>query len=125
MSNPNNPVDWFEIPVTDLTRAIDFYTHVFDVNLQARPFGGLQMAFFPMQNDAYGATGALVLGEHRKPSEDGTLIYFSTADITTTLSRAEEKGGKTLKAKTSIGQYGYVGVMRDSEGNRIGLHTLP
>lgn len=125
MSNENNPVAWFEIPTTDISRAKAFYEYVFDVELTLQPMGETQMAFFPMQDETYGTSGTLVQGENASPSEAGILIYFSTGDIDATLARVEEKGGQTLMAKTSIGEYGFIGILRDSEGNRIGLHTMP
>lgn len=124
MSNESNPVIWFEIPVKDLDRASQFYAHVFGVAFEEQSMGETQMAFFPMLMDAGGAAGTLVKGEGYAPCESGTLIYFTTPDIEAALARASERGGKTLTAKTAIGEYGYMGIMQDSEGNRIGLHSM-
>lgn len=124
MSNEKNPVMWFEIPTTDLSRAIAFYNHVFDLELKAQPMGDMPMAFFSMQDESYGAAGTLVQTENYTPSEEGVLIYFSSDDIDATLARVEEKGGKIVTPKTSIGEYGFIGRFRDSEGNRIGLHSM-
>jgi predicted enzyme related to lactoylglutathione lyase len=81
------------------------------------------MAWFPMQQDATGATGSLVQGESYEPSQTGVLIYFSTPDIDAALGRATDVGGEMLVPKTSIGEYGFVAYLKDSEGNRIGLHS--
>jgi predicted enzyme related to lactoylglutathione lyase len=120
-----NPVGWFEIPVTDMARAVAFYEHVFGVKLALHDMGPLQMAWFPMQNGEYGATGTLVKNENYKPSHAGTLVYFTAADIDATLQRVTERGGKVLRARTGIGEYGFVGHFEDSEGNRVALHSPP
>ncbi len=123
MSTESNPIIWFEIPVNDLGRARNFYAHVFGIELEEQTSGDTQMAFFPMVKDAGGAAGTLVKGNGYAPCASGTLIYFSTPDIEAALARAAERGGKTLKAKTSIGEYGFIGLLQDSEGNHIGLHA--
>lgn len=123
MATNNNPIMWFEIPVTDLSHAKDFYGHVFEIAFEEQSMGDMQMAFFPMIRDASGAAGTLVQGDGYTPSQSGVLIYFSTPDIDSALSRGEARGGKILKPKTSIGEYGFIGLLLDSEGNRIGLHS--
>lgn len=123
MTTEYNPVGWFEIPVTDMDRAKAFYEHVFAVTLDEHQMGELQMAWFPMQPNATGAAGSLVKGENHRPTRGGILVYFSTPDIDTALVRAREKGGKVLAEKFSIGEYGFVGMATDSEGNTIGLHS--
>lgn len=123
MTNERNPVMWFEIPVSDLARAKKFYSHVFNIELEEQQIGDMHMAFFPMHKDTSGAAGSLIRSQGYTPSESGILIYFTTSDIEAALARAEELGGKTLTAKTSIGEYGFIGTLRDSEGNRIGLHS--
>jgi hypothetical protein len=124
MGTENNPVVWFEIPVSDMSRAKGFYEHVLGLQLEVRQMEEMQMALFNMGSEAYGATGSLVSGEHYTPSSNGVVVYFTTPDIEAALSRGEEKGGKTLKAKMSIGEYGFIGLLLDSEVNRIGLHSM-
>lgn len=119
-----NPVGWFEIPVKDMPRAKAFYEHVFQVKLQEQPMGELLMAWFPMAPDSPGCGGSLVKSQHYEPSNKGTLIYFSTADIPATLKRSTEKGGKTCLEKHAIGEYGFIGIFTDTEGNNIGLHSM-
>lgn len=123
MTTEYNPVGWFEIPVTDLDRAKAFYEHVFALTLEVHQMGELQMAWFPMRENAIGATGSLVKGEKQRPARGGIVIYFSTPDIDAALARVRQKGGKVLAEKFSIGEYGFVGMAEDSEGNTIGLHS--
>lgn len=124
MPADHNPVGWFEIPVGDLDRAKAFYQTVFGFgDLPVHSMGPLTMAWFPFKEDSVGAPGALCLGETYEPSHAGTLVYLTAPDIDATLARAEANGGKALMPKMSIGEYGFVGFMEDSEGNRIGLHS--
>lgn len=118
-----NPVNWFEIPVSDLSRAVTFYERVLGSKLDLHDFGGLKMAWFPMSQDAPGAAGTLVKHEAYVPSYDGTLVYFSVPDIDETLRRIQSSGGKILNEKTSIGEYGFVAHFEDTEGNRVALHS--
>jgi predicted enzyme related to lactoylglutathione lyase len=123
MSKELNPVGWFEIPVRDLARAKAFYEYVFAIKLDEHQIGPLQMAWLPMNEDAVGASGSLVKGNGYDPSFEGVLIYFTAPDIEATLSRSKEKGGKVIAEKTRIGEYGFIALIQDTEGNRIGLHS--
>ena len=116
--------NWFEIPVKDLDRAIEFYEKVFDVKLFPEEMGGMKMALFPYTQDAPGAAGSLIRGKSYEPSHAGTVVYFSVDDIEETLRRIRANGGKTLLPKTSIGQYGFIAHFEDTEGNRLALHSL-
>ncbi len=124
MSPPSNPVNWFEIPVNDLQRAKGFYEYVFGVTLSVQDLGELKMAWFPMVQGLTGSAGTLVKAESYVPSHAGTMVYFAVDDIDAALKRVAEKGGKSLRAKMSIGQYGFVGHFEDSEGNRVALHSM-
>lgn len=122
--NKINPVVWFEIPVVDMERARAFYEAVFNQELTVIDIGPRQMAMFPMEMGVPGVGGALVKEEHFVPSYAGTLVYFSVADITDTLNKVAVNNGKELIPKTSIGEYGFCAYFEDSEGNRVGLHTM-
>ncbi|NNF22883.1 MAG: VOC family protein [Saprospiraceae bacterium] len=124
----NNPVRWFEIPVLDMNRAIAFYNKVFGYNLVIQDLGELQMALFPSDLEQIGCAGALVYNaKFYKPSRiHGPLLYFETEDITAALGRAEELNGKIIIEERQISpEHGSMGVMEDSEGNRIALHAAP
>jgi predicted enzyme related to lactoylglutathione lyase len=128
MSTPkHNAVSWFEIPVLDMKRAMNFYETVFECKLDHKPMGELEMAWFPMSPSATGAAGALMLyPQWYKPAMAGVLVYFTagSGDVAVELERAVQAGGKVLVPKKSIGQYGHTGVFADTEGNRIGVHSL-
>lgn len=118
-------VGWFEIPATNMDRATLFYETVFETSLQRSNLGGLEMAWFGRGEGTMGASGALVLqAEFYKPSTDGVLVYFSSADVSNELARIEDAGGKILMPKKLIAEdIGYMALFTDSEGNRIALHS--
>ena len=123
MAEQSNPVGWFEIPVSDLNRAKAFYEHVLGVSLAITNMEGSEMAWFPMHPGGAGAGGTLIKGEGYEPSQAGTLVYLSTDDIEAALKRVNDRGGKTLLPKISIGEHGFVAHFEDSEGNRVALHS--
>ena len=118
-------VGWFEIPVSDMDRAKKFYDSVFDIEIGIHDLGGLIMGWFPMDAEKSGATGSLVQHEMYRPSlTDGTLIYFSCKDLANELSRVEAANGEIMKPKTEIGGgHGFMALVKDTEGNRIALHS--
>ena len=121
----SNPVLHFEIPVTDMDRAVAFYQDVFGLELHRQAVDGYDMAFFPRDDGRPGASGALAKGDVYKPSHDGTILYFDVTDIDTVLARAIARGSQILYAKKDLGEAGYVAEFEDSEGNRIALTQAP
>lgn len=123
-----NPVGWFEIYVNDITRAKQFYEAVFNIQLSelTPPSEGnsLQMWAFPSDMQVYGASGALVQMSGVAAGGNSTLIYFSCEDCADEAARIAEAGGKLHEAKTSIGEYGFIVLAFDTEGNMIGLHSM-
>lgn len=116
-----NPVVHFEIPVTDMDRAVRFYRVVFGHDFRRQRVDGYDMAFFPRADGKPGASGALAKGDVYVPTKTGVIIYFDVPDIDATLALATRNGGSVLYPKTSVGAAGYVAEIADSEGNRIGL----
>ena len=120
----NNPVGWFEIYVQDMQRAKTFYEHVFAVQLQKLDSSELEMWAFPMQENGAGAMGTLVKMDGCLSGGNSTLVYFTCADCAVEAKRAKENGGQVFKDKFSIGQYGFIALVCDTEGNMIGLHSM-
>lgn len=128
----SNPVVHFEIYVEDMTRAKAFYEAVFETNLEQMPNPTpemeMDMWFFPMDKDtgmsSYGAGGMLVKMNGFTPGSGGTLVYFGCNDCAVQAARAAEHGGSIFQEKTSIGEHGFCAVVRDTEGNLIGLHSM-
>ena len=118
-----NPASYFEIPVSDLDRAVQFYETVFEYALERTIIDGNPMALFPFQENHSGITGALAKGESYTPSKDGVRVYLSVDSIDTVLKKVVRSGGKVCYPKTSIGELGWVAEFEDSEGNVIALHS--
>ena len=120
----SNPVGWFEIYVQDMNRAKAFYESVFKTQLQKLESPGIEMWAFPMQPEANGASGALIRMEGFPSGGNSTLVYFICADCSVEAKRVSAQGGKIFKGKFSIGQYGFIALVTDTEGNMIGLHSM-
>ena len=119
-----NPVGWFEIYVQDMSRAKSFYESVFDGKLEKLPTPDFEMWSFPMQNNSMGAAGALVKIEGVPSGGCSTIVYFRCNDCAVEEARAVKSGGKVHKKKMSIGEYGFISLVVDTEGNMIGLHSM-
>lgn len=120
----SNPVGWFEIYVQDMARAKAFYETVFAVAFERLNSPEIEMWAFPMDMDRYGAGGALVHMPGVPSGGNSTLVYFSCEDCAVEASRVAAAGGRIARDKLSIGEYGFIVLAHDSEGNLIGLHSL-
>ena len=120
MTKKSNPVVYFEIPVNNMDRAINFYKAVFHFEFDKEIIDGNEMALFPFTEGSSGISGALAKGEIYKPTKDGIVIYFKTDSIDETLNLATANGGQILYPKTDNG-IGFVAEFEDTEGNRIAL----
>lgn len=109
----------FEIPVTDMTRAIGFYSRVFGITFERAEIDGNEMALFPLSEGGEGCSGALVRGETYVPSLDGTRIYLAVADIEQVMASALLAGAQRLYPVTRVGDTIRVAEFQDPEGNRI------
>ena len=122
----SNPVVWFEIYVQNIDRAKRFYESVFQVTLQKlnAPFPGIELWVFPSDMGSYGASGALVRMEGFSSGGNSTIVYFRCDDCAVEEARAAGSGGQVQRSKTSIGEYGFISLVIDTEGNMIGLHSM-
>lgn len=120
-----NPVNWFEIPVTDLARAKTFYSAVLGLEIVESEMGPKKMGWFPMEMGAPGSAGTLVQGEGYTPSHDGSLVYLHVDKIVPTLELINNTGGKTLMPPMQISEHGTIAYFEDTEGNRVALHESP
>ncbi|STR24185.1 glyoxalase [Klebsiella oxytoca] len=88
----NNVINWFEIPVADMDRAVAFYEPVMQVTLKRENMECAEMAVFPYQDPAPG--GALAKFDSVKPSDQGCIIYLHTDNLTATLETRQLCGRK-------------------------------
>jgi len=119
-----NSVGWFEIYVDSMERAKKFYEAVFSVKLERLGNTEIDMWAFMGNPNTYGAPGALVHMPGFSAGRNSVLVYFSCEDCAIEEKRVVENGGKIEKKKFSIGQYGAISLVYDTEGNMIGLHSM-
>lgn len=122
----NNPVGWFEIYVQDMPRARKFYESVLNVKLDDLPSpdgSDVQMMAFPMGMDRPGASGALAKMAGFPSGGNSILVYFSCEDCSVEAGRVASSGGRVHQGKTAIGEYGFIALAYDTEGNMFGLHS--
>jgi predicted enzyme related to lactoylglutathione lyase len=121
-----NAVGWFDIYVDDLDRAAAFYTAVLGRELEPMgdPTGESQMMSFPADMSVYGAAGALTKSPHAGPGVGGTIIYFSVPNCAIEEARVSDAGGIVIRPKFSIGEFGFVTLCQDTEGNMFGMNSL-
>ena len=116
-------VSIFEIPATDISRAVNFYQAILNIEIEKMTFSGMQMGLFPSEGQM--TFGVIVQGEDYTPSANGVTIYLNGGDnLQVILDKVEKKGGNIIVQKTPhADESGYFAMFIDTEGNRIGLHS--
>lgn len=124
MSSSPNALNWFEIPVNDFARARTFYEKVLDKAIPTMEMGPTTMGF--LSDDSASVGGALVYGDGGTPSQNGTIVYLNGGgDLAPMLARVEDAGGSIAVPKTEIGNdFGFFAHFIDTEGNKVGLHSM-
>ena len=127
MSNTQgHAISWTEIPATDIERAIKFYQQVLNLDIGLQEFGGTKMGIIPgAVNDQNTIRGAIVENESYEPCTKGTLVYLAGGDdLSVPLARVVEAGGAVLQEKAAKGRHGFYAIIKDTEGNRVALHSV-
>ena len=121
--NMNSFVSIFEIPATEISRAVDFYQGILDIKIEKMDMGEMQMGIFPYEGQM--VAGVILKAEGYKPSADGVTIYLNGGgNLQVILDKVEKNGGKILVPKTlHADESGYFALFLDSEGNKMGLHS--
>lgn len=122
----NTVAVWFELPTIDLDRAQAFYEAVTARSMprEKTPDGAMEMAMFVAPGGEGCPQGCVIKGEQLHPSQDGALVYLNGGpDLAEPLSRVVSAGGRILMPKTPIGPHGFIALLLDTEGNRVGLHS--
>jgi hypothetical protein len=124
MTTKQDALNWFEIYVTDFDRAKRFYEAILQTPLVDAPCDGGRMGIFP--HDQKGGVGGSIT--HRPEliaGPGGTLVYLNVeGDLDGVIGRVAKAGGAVLKGRTSIGEHGFIGIIKDIEGNLVGLHSM-
>ena len=113
----------FEIPATDISRAVNFYQAILGVNIEKMEMPGVEMGIFPYEEQM--VTGVIMKGEEYKPSANGVTIYLNGGDnLQIILDKVENNGGEIIVPKSiHADESGYYALFLDSEGNKLGLHS--
>lgn len=122
-ANMKNLISIAEIPVTDFTRALNFYQAILGITIEEVDMDGVKMGILP--NDKGTVNVVLAKGNDYKPTTDGPVLYLNAGkDLQTVLTKIEANGGKTIVPKTMISpEMGYFALFIDTEGNKLGLHS--
>lgn len=120
-----NQIVWCDIPVTDLDRAIGFYSALIGQAVNKQEYPGFAIGLLPGGGPDSGGCLYLPEGSENKPSPAGPLVYINCSGrLDDAVAQAESHGGKVVHAKHKIGEHGFRAVVLDSEGNRIALHSM-
>ncbi|RNC79649.1 MAG: VOC family protein [Balneola sp.] len=119
----NSYISLFEIPATDISRAIEFYQAILDVSVEQMEIPGMEMGILPYENQT--VHGVIIQGDGYQPSTDGVAIYLNAGDdLQVVLDKVEENGGSVIVPKTAhADESGFFALFLDSEGNRLGLNS--
>ena len=119
-----NLISIVEIPTSNFSRAVAFYNAILDMQIEEIDMGGVKMGLFP--NEGEGIFVHLIQGTEYKPAADGVIVYFNGGtDLQNVVTKIEANGGETVVPKTEIGpEMGYYAMFIDTEGNKLGLHSL-
>lgn len=119
----NSYTSLFEIPATDIDRAIKFYSTILELEIEKMELPGLQMGILPYENQTI--SGVIMQAEGYEPSTGGVTIYLNAGnDLQPVLDKIESNGGQVLLPKTAhADNSGYFALFIDSEGNKLGLNS--
>jgi predicted enzyme related to lactoylglutathione lyase len=116
-------ISMFEIPATDISRAINFYQTILDIKIEKMDVEGMQMGILPYEGQM--VTGVIIKADGYKPSADGVTIYLNGGDnLQVILNKVEKNGGKVITPKTAHADgSGFFATFLDSEGNKMALNS--
>ena len=119
-----NAVNWFELYVNDFNRAKKFYEATLKATLVEHEMEGCRMGVFPY-DQKNGVGGAITKMSGMTPGAGGTIVYLNVeGDLDGVLQRTPANGGEVIKARLAIGEHGFIGIIKDPEGNVVGLHSM-
>ena len=119
-----NLISIFEIPANDFSRAVKFYQAILDISIEEVEMDGVVMGLFSGSDNS--VSGSVIKGSDYKPSADGVIIYLNGGDnLQVVLDRVEANRGKIIVPKTQISpEAGFYALFIDTEGNKLGLHSV-
>ncbi len=123
INSMNSYISMFEIPATDISRAINFYQAILEIKIEQMDVEGMKMGVFPYENQM--VTGVIIQADGYQPSADGVTMYLNAGEnLQVVLDRVEKNGGQIIVPKTAhADESGYFAIFLDSEGNKMGLNS--
>ena len=123
VKNMNSYISMFEIPATDISRAVNFYQIILDIKIEKMDVEGMKMGILPYENQT--VTGVIIQADGYKPSADGVTIYLNGGDnLQVILDKVEKNGGKIIAPKTAHADgSGFFAIFIDSEGNKMAVNS--
>lgn len=114
-----NRIVWFDMPVKDLQRAVDFYSELLAVEVKE-----MHPDVAVIASEAGEVSGCLFKSDEHLPSRQGPLLYMNVdGRLQEAVDIVQQKGGEIERAVHSISPYGSRAIVIDGEGNRIALHS--
>lgn len=119
---PEHFAVWTEIPVSDMSRAIQYYETVLQTKLKQTEEGPNPMATFVTKDEATGVAGHLYPGKPAQDGEGPTVHLSCPGTLEETMERVKTAGGKIVSDIISIppGRFFY---SVDLDGNSIGFFS--
>lgn len=121
--NAGSQVVWFDVPCVDLDRAIAFYSAVLGCTVVKHEGPGFALGVLPHEGASVG--GCLVVTKENRPADHGVLVYLNcNGRLDEAVEQVAAHGGEILQPRHSIAPHGYRALIKDSEGNRVALHSM-
>lgn len=119
----NSYIGMFEIPATNINRALNFYESILDIKIEKIELEGMKMGILPYEGQQ--VTGVIIEADGYEPSTKGVTVYLNAGEnLQNILDKITKNGGKILIPKTPhADQDGFFAVFIDCEGNKLGLHS--
>ena len=120
LNSKHNRAVWIDIPVADLDRAQKFYGAVLGIKIHRESYGDVTFCVL----DHHEGNGGCLVIKPQEVSAAGILVYLNVdGRIKDAVRQVEANGGSVLEPTHSIGPHGFRAVIKDSEGNRVALHS--
>lgn len=120
-------ITWFQIPAANLDRAAKFYADIVGASFHRLENAEGKHAFFALDTTETMRTGGEIVESSAfgQPGRDGVTIYLNApGGVDAVLAKVPGAGGQVLVPKTSIGENGFYALILDTEGNKLGLHSM-
>jgi predicted enzyme related to lactoylglutathione lyase len=121
LNQKHNRAVWFDIPVVDLDRAAKFYANVLAIKVDQQKFGDVSFAVLEHKD----GNGGCLVPNPDDVTEKGIMLYMNAEGrLRDAVKKVSQFGGKITEDVHPIGPHGFRAIVRDSEGNRIVLHSM-